>query len=56
MEVAGCVARREAVRMRAVGFLETGVAQTAVLMKFRVLQTTVITVIVGGNITVRGKR
>ena len=53
MEVTGRVARREAVRLRAVGFLETGVAQTAVAMKFGVHCSTVL---VGGNVTVRGKR
>ena len=53
MEVAGLVALREAVRLRAVGFLETGVVQTAIAMKFGVHPTTVI---VDGNATVREKR
>ena len=51
MEMAGRVARPEAVRLRAVGFLETCVAQTDVAMKFGFHRTTVV---VGGNVTVGG--
>ena len=41
MEVDGRVTHREAVRSRAVGFPETGVAQTAAAKKFGVHRTTI---------------